>query len=73
MLIVFGKLGWGGEPTLGLPVLDGLFAPRGLGALENAALPNRALVEAVFRLAWLRDDVTWRPRNSVRSTKLCLN
>jgi hypothetical protein len=65
MLIVFGKLGWGGEPTLGLPVLDGLFAPRGLGALENAALPNRALVEAVFRLAWLRDDgalvpVNWR-------------
>jgi hypothetical protein len=54
-----------GEKRLGLPALDGLFAPGTLPDLENTKLANRALMEAVFRLAWLKDDsglvpVNWR-------------
>ncbi|HET6378718.1 MAG TPA: N-6 DNA methylase [Methylocella sp.] len=54
-----------GERRLGLPALDGLFAPGTLPDLENTRLANRALMEAVFRLAWLKDDsglvpVNWR-------------
>ncbi len=65
MLIVFDALATRGEPALGLPGLDGLFAPGTLGELEAAALPNRALMEAVYRLGWLREDgalvpVNWR-------------
>lgn len=65
LLIVFEALGTRGEPALALPALDGLFARGGLGELEAAALPNRALMEAVYRLGWLREDgalvpVNWR-------------
>lgn len=54
-----------GEDALGLPALAGLFAQGGLGALEACALPNRALMAAVYRLAWLKDEagvqqVNWR-------------
>jgi hypothetical protein len=54
-----------GEKRLGLPALDGLFAPGTLPDLENANLANRALMEAIYRLAWIRDDsglvpVNWR-------------
>jgi hypothetical protein len=54
-----------GEKRLGLPALDGLFAPGTLSDLENTRLVNRALMEAVYRLAWLKDDsglvpVNWR-------------
>jgi len=54
-----------GEKRLGLPALGGLFAPGMLPDLENARLANRALMEAIYRLAWLKDDsglvpVNWR-------------
>jgi len=54
-----------GEKRLGLPALDGLFAPGTLPDLENLKLANRALMEAIYRLAWLKDDsglvpVNWR-------------
>jgi hypothetical protein len=54
-----------GEKRLGLPALDGLFAPGTLPDLQETKLANRALMEAVFRLAWLKDDsglvpVNWR-------------
>lgn len=54
-----------GEPRLSLPALGGLFAPGAIPDLEVADLPNRALMGAVYRLAWLREDggimpVNWR-------------
>jgi hypothetical protein len=54
-----------GEKRLGLPALDGLFAPGTLPDLEEARLSNRGLMEAIYRLAWLKDDpgvvsVNWR-------------
>jgi N-6 DNA Methylase len=54
-----------GEPRLGLPALDGLFAHGTLPDLENSKLANRSLMEAIYRLAWLKDDsglvpVNWR-------------
>jgi len=42
-----------GEPRLGLPALDGLFAPGGTPDLDGATLSNRALLDAVRGLAWL--------------------
>jgi hypothetical protein len=54
-----------GEPRLGLPALAGIFASNQCPALDAAKLENRALLLAVFKLAWLRDDgalarVNWR-------------
>lgn len=54
-----------GEKRLGLPALGGLFAPDVITALEGARLANRNLMEAIFRLAWLREPsglvpVNWR-------------
>jgi hypothetical protein len=59
---------WGlaaGEPRLGLPALAGIFAANQCPALDGAKLENRALLLAVFKLAWLRNDgslarVNWR-------------
>ena len=64
LLIVFTALARG-EQRLGLPALGGLFEPGTIPALEGARLANRDLMEAVFRLAWLREDygpipVNWR-------------
>jgi N-6 DNA Methylase len=64
LLITFACLARG-EPRLGLPALDGLFAHGTLPDLENAKLANRSLMEAIYRLAWLKDDsglvpVNWR-------------
>jgi Eco57I restriction-modification methylase len=64
MIIVFAALAHG-EPVLGLPALDGLFARGTLPDLEGARLANRDLMEAIYRLAWLNDDsgpvpVNWR-------------
>ena len=55
----------GGEPRLGLPALAGLFAPEECPDLDAARLENRALLGALFRLAWLREPsglvrVNWR-------------
>lgn len=54
-----------GEPRLGLPALAGIFAASQCPALDDAKLENRALLLAVFKLAWLREDgslarVNWR-------------
>jgi hypothetical protein len=54
-----------GEKRLGLPALGGLFAPDVITDLEGARLANRSLMEAIFRLAWLREPsglmpVNWR-------------
>ncbi|MEQ2007490.1 MAG: N-6 DNA methylase [Limisphaerales bacterium] len=54
-----------GETRLGLPALAGIFAPGQCPALDAAKLENRALLLALFKLAWLRDDgalarVNWR-------------
>jgi hypothetical protein len=54
-----------GEPRLGLPALSGLFAQNQSPVLDAARLENRALLLAVFKLAWLREAgglsrVNWR-------------
>ncbi len=64
MKIVFRALA-AGEETLGLPALGGLFAPDRMPSLDSARLPNRAFMEAIYRLAWLTDrsgmvPVNWR-------------
>jgi hypothetical protein len=57
------------EPRLGLPALGGLFAAGSLGELEGANLANARLLEAIYRLAWLRGEsgpvpVNWRDMES---------
>ncbi|WP_245287522.1 Eco57I restriction-modification methylase domain-containing protein [Bradyrhizobium elkanii] len=64
LLITFAALARG-EKQLGLPALDGLFAHGTLRDLENTKLANRSLMEAIYRLAWLKEDsglvpVNWR-------------
>lgn len=64
LLIVFRALAHG-EPRLGMPALGGLFERGATPSLDSVRLSNRALMEAIFRLAWLRDDsaivpVNWR-------------
>lgn len=54
-----------GEPRLGLPALAGIFSTNQCPALDGAKLENRALLLAVFKLAWLREEgslarVNWR-------------
>ncbi|MCK6548000.1 N-6 DNA methylase [Myxococcota bacterium] len=54
-----------GEPKLGLPALAGIFAEDQCAALDAAKLENRWLLQAVFRLSWLREEsglsrVNWR-------------
>jgi len=64
LLITFAALVCG-EKRLGLPALGGLFAPDAIPHLEATRLSNRSLMDAIFRLAWLREDsglvpVNWR-------------
>ena len=64
LLITFAALARG-EKRLGLPALGGLFATDAMPHLESARLANRGLMEAIFRLAWLREKsglmpVNWR-------------
>jgi hypothetical protein len=54
-----------GEPRLGLPALAGLFSAVQTPDVDAAKLENRALLLAMFKLAWLREDgalarVNWR-------------
>lgn len=54
-----------GEPRLGLPALAGIFAETQCPALDSAQLENWALLLAIFKLAWLREEgslarVNWR-------------
>lgn len=62
LLITFAALARG-ERRLGLPALDGLFALGTLSDLENTKLANRSLMEAIYRLAWLKDDAGLAPVN----------
>lgn len=63
---VFAGLGRAeGEPALGLPGLGGLFGLDQCPHIDAAALENRALLAAVFRLAWIREGgvlarVNWK-------------
>ena len=62
--IVFRGLA-SGEPLLGLPALAGLFGSEECADLDAAKLENRALLGALFQLAWLREPtglvrVNWR-------------
>lgn len=64
LLVTFKALA-GGEPRLGLPALGGLFLSELMPDLERARLSNRALLDAIYRLAWLKHDnalvrVNWR-------------
>jgi hypothetical protein len=64
LLITFAAVARG-EKRLGLPALGGLFAPDAVPHLEATWLANRSLMEAIFRLAWLREKsglvpVNWR-------------
>jgi hypothetical protein len=60
--VVFRALAHG-EPRLGLPALGGLFAPGRLPTLEEARLPNRALLSAIYRLGWISDGAGMAPVN----------
>lgn len=60
--IVFGALAHG-QAALGLPALGGLFSADRLPHLETARLPNRAFMEALFRLSWLSDKTSIVPVN----------
>ena len=59
-----------GAPALGLPALGGLFDAARTPYLDAARIGNRFLMEAVFRLAWLRPPdqslarVNWRDMES---------
>lgn len=54
-----------GEKLLGLPALGGLFAQGRTPDLDDAELPNKAFLRAVFHLSWLIEDgrrvrINWR-------------
>jgi hypothetical protein len=64
LLIVFAALARG-ERRLGLPALGGLFESGTIPDLETVRLANRDLMEAIYQLAWLKEDygpvpVKWR-------------
>ena len=61
LLIAFAGLAQG-QAKLALPALGGLF-DNVVSDLERARLSNRALMEAVYRLAWLKDDASLVPVN----------
>jgi hypothetical protein len=61
LLITFAGLAQG-QAKLALPALGGLF-DNVIPDLEKARLSNRALMEAVYRLAWLKDDASLVPVN----------
>lgn len=62
LVVVFKALARG-EAKLGLPGLAGLFSPDQASDLDAAQLPNRALLEAIYRLAWLKEDASLVPVN----------
>lgn len=60
--IVFRALAHGQE-ALGLPALGGLFGASMLAHLEAARLRNLAFMEALYRLAWLKEKTGMVPIN----------
>ncbi len=68
LCVVMDALGRG-EPRLAMPALGGLFDRDSLTGLDNAKLSNAKLLEAIYRLAWLREasgpvPVNWRDMES---------
>ena len=61
LLITFAGLAQG-QAKLALPALGGLF-DNVIPDLERARLSNRALMDAVYRLAWLKEDASLVPVN----------
>jgi hypothetical protein len=61
LLITFRGLA-NGQPKLGLPALGGLF-DNVIPDLNCARLSNRALMDAVYRLGWLKDGANLVPVN----------
>lgn len=61
LLITFQSLA-NGQPKLGLPALGGLF-DNVIPDLEASRLSNKALMETVYRLAWLKDAANLVPIN----------
>lgn len=64
MLVTFKALEYG-EKLLGLPALGGLFSSALTPDLNNARLPNKAFLTAIFRLSFLiekgqRVRINWR-------------
>ncbi|RIV83148.1 Eco57I restriction-modification methylase domain-containing protein [Aurantiacibacter zhengii] len=62
--IVFSALARG-EKDLGLPALGGLFSADATPDLEQCAIPNRYLLEAIFNLGWMMEEgrrvrINWR-------------
>lgn len=62
--IVFNALARG-EKELGLPALGGLFSANATPDLEQCAIPNRYLLDAIFNLGWMMEDgrrvrINWR-------------
>jgi hypothetical protein len=54
-----------GEPRLALPALGGIFAAGQCPHIDGAKLENRFLLQAMFKLSWLREEsglsrVNWR-------------
>ena len=62
MKIVFRALA-AGQEKLALPALGGLFAYGLLPNLETATLRNRAFMEALYRLSWLKGKTGMAPVN----------
>lgn len=60
--VVFRSLAYGQE-ALALPALGGLFAADMLPSLETAKLRNQALMEALYRLSWLKGKTGMAPVN----------
>ena len=60
--VVFRSLAYGQE-ALALPALGGLFAADMLPSLEGARLRNRAFMEALYRLSWLKGKTGMAPVN----------
>jgi hypothetical protein len=61
LFITFQSLA-NGQPRLGLPALGGLF-DNIIPDLEAARLANKSLMEAIYRLAWLKDGANIVPVN----------
>jgi hypothetical protein len=62
LLITFSALAQG-ETQLGLPALGGIFDSGVMPDLESVRLSNRSLMEAIYRLAWLKDPASLIPVN----------
>ena len=75
MKVVFRGLATGAN-ALGLPALGGLFGADQLSNLESLRLRNRAFMQAVYRLSWLREKrgvvpINWRAMKTEALGAVC--